>query len=51
MIFSRLPSEEVGSFYRQIAAMLRSGVSLSDAVSALSDERDLPKIRKKAARI
>jgi len=51
MIFSRLSSEEIGSFYRQIAVMLRSGVSLSDAVSALSDERDLPRIRKKAARI
>ncbi len=51
MIFSRLSSEEIGSFYRQIAAMLRSGVLLSDAVSALSDERDLPRIRKKATRI
>jgi len=43
MIFSRLSSDEIGSFYRQIAVMLRSGVSLSDAVSALSDERDLPR--------
>ena len=51
MIFSRLSSDEIGSFYRQIAVMLRSGVSLSDAVSALSDERDLPRVRKKAARI
>ena len=51
MIFSRLSSDEIGSFYRQLAVMLRSGVSLSDAVSSLSDERDLPRIRKKAARI
>lgn len=51
MIFRRLSSDETGSFYRQIAVMLRSGVSLSDAVSALSDERDLPRIRKKMARI
>ena len=51
MIFSRLASDEIGSFYRQIAVMLRSGVSLSDAVSALSDEPDLPRIREKAARI
>ena len=51
MIFSRLSSNEIGSFYRQVAAMLKSGVSLSDAVSSLSDERDLPRIRKKVARI
>lgn len=51
MIFSRLSSNEIGSFYRQVAVMLKSGVSLSDAVSSLGDERDLPGIRKKAARI
>jgi len=51
MIFSRLSSNETGSFYRQVAVMLKSGVSLSDAVSSLSDEGDLPRIRKKTARI
>lgn len=51
MIFSRPSSDEIASFYRQTAVLLRAGLSLPDAVCALRYERDLPKIRGKLAQI
>ncbi|MCI5140182.1 MAG: hypothetical protein D3909_00225 [Candidatus Electrothrix sp. ATG1] len=48
---SRLPSDELGIFYRQLAVMLRSGVALPQAVTALRSEKDLPRIRKRAGKI
>lgn len=48
---SRLSTEELCSGWRQLAVMLKTGVSLPGAVAALRAEKDLPVIRKAAAGI
>lgn len=48
---SRLSTEELCSGWRQLAVMLKAGVSLPGAVTALRAEKDLPVIRKTAAGI
>ncbi|RWX50388.1 Type II secretion system (T2SS), protein F [Candidatus Electrothrix marina] len=48
---SRLSPDELGIFYRQLAVMLRSGVALPEAVTALSAEKELPRIKKRVGRI
>lgn len=46
---SRLSTEELCSGWRQLAVMLKAGVSLPGALAALSAEKDLPVIRKAVA--
>ncbi|MCW5198681.1 type II secretion system F family protein, partial [Desulfobulbus sp. F3] len=46
---SRLSIEELCSGWCQLAVMLRAGVSLPRAMTALSAEKDLPVLRKAAA--
>lgn len=49
MIFGKPGFDEISTFYRHMAVMLRSGVPLPEAISALSEEKDLPEIKGRAA--